>query len=172
VPELVFRPSVEAMGGNPNSGASSDVAVRTDVASFGDNHFVRCDLLHHRVIHARARKALEAKALLQLTPTVDANGQASSANDPLTPAGSPRRAFRLRFYQVMVPPATQAVMFGWHTKVSKHHGPVVRPTACRVGVSRPEPYALRRQGEGERHQERESLRTPPPSAGSDRTANP
>jgi hypothetical protein len=63
-------------GGNPISGASSNVAIRTDVASFGDNHFVRCDLLRHHVIHARARKALEAKALLQPTPTAAANGQA------------------------------------------------------------------------------------------------
>jgi hypothetical protein len=28
------------------------------VASSGDNHFDRCDLLHHRIIHDSARKAL------------------------------------------------------------------------------------------------------------------
>ena len=36
----------------------SHVALCADVASSGDNHFDRCDLLHHRIIHDSARKAL------------------------------------------------------------------------------------------------------------------
>src|SRR4029077_412680 len=63
--ELVSRPSVEAIGGNPIPGASSDVALYADLAPFGDNHFDGCYLLRHRVIHARARKALEAEAQFQ-----------------------------------------------------------------------------------------------------------
>jgi hypothetical protein len=79
--ELVFRPSVGAMGAIPIPGASSDVAIRTDAASFGDNHFVCCDLLRHHLIHDGARKALEAKALLQPTPTL---AEGHSAPSPTT----------------------------------------------------------------------------------------
>lgn len=46
------------IGGDPNPGASSHVALCADVASSGDNHFDRCDLLHHRIIHDSARKAV------------------------------------------------------------------------------------------------------------------
>ena len=50
------------IGGDPNPGASSHVALCADVASSGDNHFDRCDLLHHRIIHDSARKALAGLA--------------------------------------------------------------------------------------------------------------
>jgi hypothetical protein len=46
------------IGGDPNPGASSHVALCAGVASSGDNHFDRCDLLHHRIIHDSARKDL------------------------------------------------------------------------------------------------------------------
>jgi hypothetical protein len=35
------------------------------LAPFGDNHFDGCDLLRRRVIHDRAREALEAEAQFQ-----------------------------------------------------------------------------------------------------------
>jgi hypothetical protein len=46
------------IGGDPNPGASSHVALCADVAPSGDNHFDCCDLFHHRIIHDSARKDL------------------------------------------------------------------------------------------------------------------
>ena len=46
----------------PILGGSSDVALSANVAPLGDSHFDGCDLLRRRVIHARARKALEGEA--------------------------------------------------------------------------------------------------------------
>ena len=60
--ELVVCPSVKAIGGSPIPGAPSDAAIYADVAPSGDSHFDGCDLLRRRVIHASARKALEAAA--------------------------------------------------------------------------------------------------------------
>jgi len=45
-------------GSDPHPREPWHVALCADVASSGDNHVDRCDLLHHRIIHDSARKAL------------------------------------------------------------------------------------------------------------------